>query len=521
MRYINIRNFFALAFLLLSTTHTLHAQHNLEKDYSFVMNVPSVVAMASSPAHFYVLSETEGMAVFRSRADSLQWLYSSTGMQRRGNKVIADIRFAYLFGEGPRLTVLEPTSVLGVYSSTDLPARPLDVKRMGQQLYVALGSRGIGILSLETSSAVDSGINFIDSTELKGRDIISLAGTANRLFALSDNQQLFLFDRNDDTISLTRSLDLSETLTDLFLTGGTLYGSDSNGNIFEIGNNSDLSKLGNIGERIRDIVAWDDWLIIKGTSDRLWTSYKSRSPELWKEDEQAGNHMALTKGHLWISEYGQITKINAPELSNADDNAVGISKKTGGDFALREIPNYTIPHSKPLIFPIRIEGDISAGDVRFTYQSPDIPDAEVRGQSFYWVPSSDDVGSHRVEIIASTSDGRSSSARFNINVRSFNAPPRFTPVRPVSIPVGEPFSLPFNAVDSDGINKDLIRYLGVNLPKGATIDEASGTIQWTPTPRQVGENSFRVIATDQYGAASSVDVTINVVDNIKQDESAN
>ncbi|SHE95171.1 Putative Ig domain-containing protein [Fodinibius roseus] len=521
MRYINIRNFFTLVFLLLTTTPTLHGQLSLEKDYSFVMNVPSVVAMASSPAHFYVLSETEGMAVFRSRSDSLQWLYSSTGMQRRGNRVIADIRFAYLFGEGPRLTVLEPTSVLGVYSSTDLPARPLDVKRMGQQLYVALGNRGIGTLSLETPSAVDSGIDFVTTPDLEGPEIISLAGTAHRLFALSSNQQLFQLDRDEDTVSLSRSLELPENLTDLFLTGGTLYGSDDEGNIFEISGNSELSELGNVGERITDIVAWDDWLVIKGTSDRLWTSYKSRSPELWKRDEQAGNHIALTKGQLWISEYGQITKINASEPSAAKGDASGTSQNTAGDFTLREIPNYTIPHSKPLIFPIRIDGGVSAGNVRFTYQSPDIHDAEVRGQSFYWEPSSDDVGSHRVEIIASTSDGRSSSARFNINVRSFNAPPRFTPVRPVSIPVGEPFSLPLNAVDSDGINKNLIRYLGVNLPKGATIDEASGIIQWTPTARQVGENTFRVIATDQYGAASSVDVTINVIDNIKQEQPEN
>lgn len=519
---IYIKNFLAFTFLLLTTT-TLHAQLSLEKDYSFVMNVPSVVTTASSPAHFYVLSETEGMAVFRSQADSLQWLYSSTGMQRRGNKVIADIRFAYLFGDAPRLTVLEPTSVLGVYSSTDLPARPYDVKRMGQQLYIALGRQGIGKISLKTASAVDSGITFVARSELGGPEITSLEGTSNRLFALGSDQRLFQFDSADDDISLSRTFDLSENLSDLFLTGKTLYGSDSDGNIFEISGNGDLSKLGSIQERVSDILAWNDWLIIKGVSNRLWTSYKSRSPELWKEDEKAGNHVAISKNQLWLSEYGQITKVNISDTAPVPgtETTTRAPADTQNTFALKEIQNYTIPHSKPLIFPIRIEGNIPAGEVRFTYQSPDIKDAEVRGQSFYWEPSSSDVGSHRVEIIASTSDGRSSSTRFNIHVRSFNAPPRFTPVRPVSIPVGKPFSLPLNAVDSDGINKDLIRFLGVNLPKGATIDESSGVIEWTPTARQVGENTFRVIATDQYGAASSVDVTINVIDNIQQNESEN
>ncbi|MDX1585862.1 MAG: cadherin repeat domain-containing protein, partial [Balneolaceae bacterium] len=111
----------------------------LSKDYTTTMEIPSVIAMESSPAHLYVLSNSEGMVVFRAHSDSLQWLYSSTGMEQRGNRVTADIRFAYLFGYNRRLTVLEPTSVLGVYSSTLLPEKPLDAQRIEQKLYLALG----------------------------------------------------------------------------------------------------------------------------------------------------------------------------------------------------------------------------------------------------------------------------------------------------------------------------------------------------------------------------------------------
>lgn len=513
-----IRYIFSVLTLLL-TTATLYAQPALQEDYSFVMNVPSVVTIASSPAHFYVLSETEGMAVFRSRADSLQWLYSSVGMQRRGNKVIADVRFAYLFGDSPRLTVLEPTSVLGVYSSTELPGRPLDVNRMGQQLYIALGNQGLGQLSLETAEAVDSGVTLVAQSELDGQEITSLEGSENRLFALSNSQQLFQFDIDDENLSLTRSVELSENLSDLFWVDETLYGSDPDGNIFEVDSDGDLSQLGTTGERISDMVAWKDWLIIRGNSNRVWTSYQNRSPRLWKKNKDAGNHITTSKGQLWISEYGQITKVNVSDAP-ANPNAEALnpaSTDTTSSFGLKEIRNYTVPHTKPLLFPIKLEGDVSPENVRFTYQSPDIQGAEVRGQSFYWKPSSNDIGSHTVKIIVSTSDGRSASASFDIHVRSFNAPPRFTPVRPVSIPVGRPFSMPLNAIDSDGINRDLIRFLGVNLPDGASIDESSGTIRWTPTTRQVGENTFRVIATDQYGAASSVDVTINVIDSIHSD----
>ena len=109
-------------------------------------------------------------------------------------------------------------------------------------------------------------------------------------------------------------------------------------------------------------------------------------------------------------------------------------------------------------------------------------------------------------------DGRTDSTQFVINLRPFNSPPRFTPSRPISIPVGEPFDLGVTAVDPDGMNQSLIRYLGVDMPNGAQINETTGQFTWNPDDRQVGEHTFRVIATDQYGAAASQDYTINVVE---------
>ncbi|MCW9707695.1 putative Ig domain-containing protein [Fodinibius salsisoli] len=505
-----------LLILLMATTVSLKAQMTLTKDFSFVMDIPSVKTIASSPAHFYALSETEGMAVFRSRPDSLQWLYSSTGMQRRGDKVIADIRFAYLFGDDNRLTVLEPTSVLGVYSSTNLPSQPLDVKRISTNLFIALGNRGLGELSLESPEAVDSTLTFVAEQELGNHAIINLEGTSDQLFALTDSNQLLQLNLEDEKLTLNRTLSLSEEVDNLFLIGQTLYGSNANGDIFEVEGDGNLSQLGNIAEEVTHIVKWEDWLVIRGVSNRLWTSYQNQQPQLWKENKEAGNYVAISKGQLWLSEYNQITKINASKAAKPSESVDSNIPNNSGTIALEEIQDFTVPHSKSLLFPIKLKGLQAGQNIQFTYQSPDIQQAELRGQSFYWEPSSDDVGSHRVTIIASAQNGQTATTSFDIHVRSYNAPPRFTPIRSISIPVGEEFSFPLNAVDPDGINKNLIRFLGVNLPSGASLNESTGMVRWTPTPRQTGENTFRVIATDQYGAASSVDVTINVVENVKR-----
>src|SRR5699024_9868356 len=134
----------------------------------------------------YVLSSTDGMAVFRTREDSLQWLYTAPGMQHRGHKIRADIRFGYLFGKSKRLSVLKPTSELGTYSSTKLPDRPLDAVRIGRELFVALGPDGLGKLNLKTPETLDSKVQKVNLKPLAEKNIIDLAATSKQFFALSN-----------------------------------------------------------------------------------------------------------------------------------------------------------------------------------------------------------------------------------------------------------------------------------------------------------------------------------------------
>lgn len=506
--------FWGLLLLILGGFNFADAQPTLVKDYSYAMEIPSIITMESSPAHIYVLSDTEGMVVFRNKLDSLQWLYSSTGMEQRGYKVTADIRFAYLFGDSRRLTVLEPTSVLGVYSSTLLPVQPADAKRIDQNLYVALGEEGLAQISLETPSAVDSTIGFVEQTQLKGEEVLDLESSTDQLFVLASGNKIIVFNEGENSLKLNREISLNENLNAIFLVDKILYGSDDQGNIFEIDNAGSLSKLGNIGEPARKIQAWKNWLIIRGSSNRLWTSYQNRTPSLWKDDEEAGNYFVISKGQFWLSEYNQISKI-------AEDEGVSVptsgntSSSTSGELALNNIPNQTIPYSKPLLLNLTLKNDTPTETVKFNYQS-DIENAKVRGNSFFWKPASNDVGQHRFKIIATTSGGQTDSTTFTVDVRSFNAPPRFAPIRSMTIPMGEEFTLPFSATDPDGMDPRLIRFLGVDLPDGAEIEENTGKFSWIPTPRQVGENKFRVIATDQFGAASSVNVTIEVAESVQR-----
>ncbi|MDZ7715867.1 MAG: Ig domain-containing protein [Balneolaceae bacterium] len=514
----SINSYFFLLLFLSGITLSAQSQPQLQKDLTFVMEIPSVMAMESSKAHMYVLSDSEGMVVFRTKADSLQWLYSSTGMEQRGNTITTDIRFAYLFGYNKRLTVLEPTSVLGVYSSTLLPEKPLDASRIGQHLYIALGTKGLGKISLRTPVSVDSAITFVEQTKLNDDVIIDLESSYDQLFVLSANGTLYVFNQTDEGVSLSKELSMLRDLNRLFLVDEILMGTDEQGNIYEIDNSGELSKLGSIGESVKKIAQWNDWLIIKGTSKRVWTSYQNRAPVLWKENPDAGNYFTVSEGNLWLSEFNKISKI----ISGTQPIKTSASKSAADSSTLKlsNIENQVVPYPKPLILSLNLATSYPSDKVQFSYQS-DIENAKIKGSGFYWQPLAEQVGTHQFKIIATAADGQSDSTKFSVEVRSFNAPPRFTPLRPISIPIGEEFTLPIKAIDSDGMNRNLVRYLGVDLPEGASIDEQTGKFVWQPTERQVGENTFRVIATDQYGAASSIDVSIRVVSASRESDSEN
>lgn len=485
----------------------VQAQERIVQDYSNLMDIPDVVSMEASPTHLYVLSDEEGMAVFRSYPDSLQWLYTSTGMQRRGKKIMSDIRFAYLFGDSNRLTVLEPTSPLGVYSSTYLPESPKAAARIDNSLYIALGERGLGMVSLETPETVDTDVEFVIENEISGASVLDIRSTefSNQLFVLTNAPSLLIFDEDDSALELSREIDLRTSLSHIFIDEEEVWGSTGNGEIFEIRSSGIGKRIGVTNEEIQKIVRWNDRIVVRTLSGRVWVTDNNGSLGVWKDDRNAGNLIANSTNNLWISENDKITTA----LLRAD--TTGSQQVSDTSFKIKEIPNQVITYPSPLIMTLEMEGNYPANEVEFSFRS-NADNAKIRKQGFYWQPSVNQVGNYWFNIVATNAEGESDSTRFVVDVRSFNSPPRFNPVRSTSIAVNEEYTVEFSATDPDSPRNSLVRYIGVDMPDGASINEKTGEFTWTPSERQVGETTFKVIATDRLGAASSIDVTLKVMD---------
>ncbi len=496
--------FFAI---LLVSFNKVTAQDLLIQDYSNLIDIPETKAIQASETHLYVLSEQEGMAVFRNYSDSLQWLYTSSGMQKRGDVISADVRFAYLYGDSRRLTVLEPTSVLGVYSSTLLPEKPLGVARLNNQLYIALGSSGLGTVSLQTPETVDSEIEFPGENLFRETDVIDLevSQLSKQLFVLTSDAKLVLFRYSDNTLQFGSTLSLSVPLKKLFIDGDRIWGSTDNGDIYTITGNGLGRKVGNIREQAHTIVNWRGYTFVRSVSGNVWVAHNQDDLILWKSDKQAGNFITKSTDRVWISENGKLTRVFISEETEP------VPAEAAGPLAMKPIPNKILTYPNSLVLALELENNYPVEEVEFSYRG-NVRNAKIQKQGLVWSPTPNQLGVNWFTIVATSSTGEVDSTRFTVDLRSFNTPPRFSPVRGSTIAIEEEYQLQFKAIDPENPTSNLIRYLGVDLPQGAQINENTGLFKWTPNVRQVGETTFKVIASDQLGAASSIEVTLNVLD---------
>ncbi|MEX1062744.1 MAG: Ig domain-containing protein [Balneolaceae bacterium] len=506
---------FVLTVLLSMASSDVSGQDTWVRDFRKMMEIPSVKTLESSPAHLFVLSEAEGLVVFRAGKDSLQWLYSSEGMEKRGNKLQSDVRFAYLYGDSKNLTIVEPTSVLGVYSSTTLPEKPLSVQRLGDHIYIAMGLHGLGQLVLSSPDDFDKDPVMLFEDILGGRKVLDLASNqSSRMYVLTGTPELLVLDRTDsgDHVELTRSVRLDRTAERLVLTEDELIGAGADGSIFLIDSSGSTETIAEVEESVVKLSLWNDHLVAKTDSGKLWIGEYGRQPELWNEDGKI-DFFTVSGGDLWISEDDRIYPVTRRETAVRENSRA----EDGSPLEIMTLDNLTIPFPRPVIRPLALRSNHDINDVEFFYES-EIENAAIRGQSFYWQPTSSQTGRNEFTIGATTASGETDTVNFSVDVRPFNAPPRFTPLPQITVSVDEEYSLEITAVDPDGMDAGLIRYIGVDLPEGARLNEQTGRFSWTPTIRQVGEFEFQVIATDQFGAAASRDMNIRVIETDPEQE---
>jgi hypothetical protein len=485
--------------LTLASSYVSHAQS--------VLRVPGVQAVSGSNTHLYVLSSTEGLAVFRASGDSLIWLYNSDALLRRGTELRSDARFAYLFGNDTRLTVIDPTVSQALYSAAMLQSEPRGVARVGTRLFLAMGGAGVASISLADPAGMESTFEAVQARFGPGEAAIDIVSHANRIFVLGSTGTIYPFIVAAGTATQEAPVATGFNARRIFESNGSMLLTTDIGNAIQWNRTSFPVEIATIGSAVTDAHLTGAGWIVRTEDARLWKIDASAENKvsILRDNSSAGNHLTINKGNIWVSEFGRISTLSEASIPLAIDGEDAPSNR----IRISKVSDMNIPFPQPLLVSFTLEEGSSQGISWYVrHSSGAVP---VRGNALMWQPKSSDTGTNTFYVTATNSLGASDSLTFNVEVRQFNSPPRLTPTRPVSIPADEEFTLQLVGIDPDGTDTDLVRYTGVNLPEGIRLDPQTGLLRWTPTDRQLGRHVLQIVTSDQFGASMSNEVILNVI----------
>lgn len=463
-----------------------------------LQRIPDLVAVASSPTHLFALSSSEGLAVFRTQSDTLQWLFTSDGMANRGTRLSADSRFAYLFGSDMRLSIIEPTALQGVYTSVYLPSKPRAAVRVGTTLFASTEANQIHSIPLDRPADAER-FDTLSIDGLRNESIHDMLLFSRQVVILS-GRTLWFMDAIGNRLKVASSERLQQDARRLHDINGILHASTTRGELFEIRIGGTMRRILDVREPIHTaLMAGNQWFV-RAESGKAWVIMGENRTVLHRPNPESGNHVGMVNGRVWMSHHDLFGRVTVTESTTA--------RPSNAPVKLRPIAAQNVLVPRPLLMSIELEPS-SQDQVRFQVRS-ETADAQIRGKGLVWQPSATQAGRHTIHVTAIAENGSRDSTSFQVTVHTFNQPPRFNPLRPIAIPVGEAYQLPILAIDPDGANADLVRYAGFDLPSGATLSERTGLFNWTPDQRQVGIHTFRVVATDAMGVSAEIAVQITV-----------
>ncbi|MGY6630140.1 MAG: putative Ig domain-containing protein [Wenzhouxiangella sp.] len=126
-----------------------------------------------------------------------------------------------------------------------------------------------------------------------------------------------------------------------------------------------------------------------------------------------------------------------------------------------------------------------------------------------WVPDSNDLGSHVVELLAVDAAGQTARQRFQLTVLESlpNQPPYFTSSPSLAAVVGQPWTYAAEAVDPEF---QPLQFSLAAAPAGMSVDSDSGVLAWTPVTASPNAVDVSLVATDPEGAEAVQQFTLQV-----------
>jgi hypothetical protein len=208
-----------------------------------------------------------------------------------------------------------------------------------------------------------------------------------------------------------------------------------------------------------------------------------------------------------------------PDFTQSGNYTVDLTC-TDGSFTVQQPMNITVNHvnrppelaliedksideNQTLTFTITSNDPDAEDENKLQLNATNLPDGatfdETNG-TFSWTPTYDQAGIYS-SIIVSVTDlqGMKVEQSFSITVNNVNRPPVLEPVNAITIAENTPVTQTIIGSDPDIEDVGKLSFSCDNLPPGAVIDAASGTVTWTPDYTQAGSHELNIGVTDVAG----------------------
>lgn len=130
-----------------------------------------------------------------------------------------------------------------------------------------------------------------------------------------------------------------------------------------------------------------------------------------------------------------------------------------------------------------------------------------------WTPAFDQAGPYpNIMINVKDPAGLEASRTLSVTVNNVNRPPSLAGAVDQTTTENSPVSVTLQGTDPDQEDEGKLKYSAQNLPDGATIDPASGTLNWTPGYTQAGSYSITASVADAEGLTAETTISITITD---------
>ncbi|MEE9117269.1 MAG: putative Ig domain-containing protein, partial [Calditrichia bacterium] len=232
--------------------------------------------------------------------------------------------------------------------------------------------------------------------------------------------------------------------------------------------------------------------------------------------DAASKIFSWTPGFDQSGEY-QITiicsdgKFNIEQLSTITVNHINRAP------VLNAVSGQVVDENKELVIIPDSNDPDKEDDGRLKFTAQNLPQGAVidatSGQ-ISWIPTFEQSGIYdNITITVTDPSGLMVEQTFSITVNHVNRPPQIKNIAALSATENTIFTYQIEASDEDEEDAGKLTFSSDNLPVGASLDAASGTLTWTPDFTQAGSYQVNITVTDGGGLTATQPAEI-IVQNV-------